>query len=141
MTSVDRISPDRRSANMRAIRASGTKPELTVRRLLHRLGYRYRVNVKGIEGKPDIVFKGRSKAIFVHGCFWHSHPGCPKAYQPKSRVEFWETKFLRNRARDAAVDGVLSARGWSTLVVWECEAVDSERLENMLVAFLEDSTV
>ena len=140
MKSVDRISPDRRSDNMRAICGSDTKPELTVRRLLHSLGYRYRVNVKDIPGKPDVVFRERRKAIFVHGCFWHSHPGCPKAYRPKSRVEFWEAKFRRNQARDAEVGDALRSCGWTTVVVWECEAVDGERLRNTLVAFLGEST-
>lgn len=133
---MDRISPDRRSDNMRAIRGRDTKPELLLRRMLHRLGYRYRLHARDLPGSPDIIFRSRRKVIFVHGCFWHSHPGCPKAYRPKTRVEFWTEKLERNRQRDAEVETALHALGWSSLVVWECEAVDSEHLRNRVMDFL-----
>ena len=138
---VDRLTPERRSANMRAIRGRDTKPEIQVRQTLHRMGFRYRLHIKDVPGRPDIAFKSRRKAIFVHGCFWHSHPGCAKAYRPKSRLDFWDAKLARNQTRDAEVQNALSAIGWTSLIVWECEVVDREQLGNKLERFLEGSSV
>jgi DNA mismatch endonuclease (patch repair protein) len=134
---TDKISRERRSANMSAIRGKGTKPELLVRRLLHRLGYRYRLHRKDLPGRPDIVFLKRRKAIEVRGCFWHQHPdpSCRKARQPASNEAFWNEKLRRNVERDAANLKRLGDAGWEVLVLWECElsATDlAPRLTNFL---------
>lgn len=134
---VDRLTPERRSALMAKVRGKNTSPEMAVRRLLFGLGYRYRLHVSKLPGRPDIVFPGRRKVIFVHGCFWHRHPGCPKASTPKSRVEYWEEKFSRNVERDREAVRKLNAEGWDVLIVWECETKRAEALKRMLVEFLD----
>ena len=120
---VDTLTPEERSAHMRKIRGKDTKPEMVVRRMVHGLGYRYRLHKKGLPGSPDLAFSSRQKAIFVHGCFWHAHPdpSCPIAKTPKSRVDFWEAKFARNRERDQRKKAELQELGYDVLVVWECE--------------------
>jgi DNA mismatch endonuclease (patch repair protein) len=123
---------------MQSVGTHDTGPELTVRRLLHRLGYRYRLHAKKLPGKPDIVFPGRKKAIFVHGCFWHSH-GCPKGQAPKSRLDYWEPKLKTNSARDRAQLAALQTLGWSVLTVWQCEIFDPDALRAKLSAFIEGS--
>lgn len=124
---------------MSRIRGRDTKPELVVRRLLHAMGYRYRLQAKELPGNPDIVFRSRRKAIFVHGCFWHRHPDpdCALARMPKSRLDFWAPKLEANRARDLANVERLEAMGWKVALVWECELRDSERLGNRLRQFIE----
>lgn len=136
---ADTLTPEQRSERMSAIRAKDTKPELWVRRFLHNRGYRYRLHLKDLPGKPDLVFPGRKKVIFVHGCFWHRHPDpdCKLARLPKSRVEFWTNKLTGNRERDLVNQRRLSDAGWQFFVVWECQLRNSEHLENMLVSFLE----
>ena len=134
---MDRLSAIQRSENMRRIRGKSA-PELAVRRLLHKLGYRYRLHRKNLPGRPDIVFPSRLKVIFVHGCFWHRHHGCRFACNPKSRIDFWATKFQQNVERDAHATAALAASGWSTLVVWECEIADVKLLTICLRAFLGD---
>lgn len=114
-----------------------TKPEMIVRRVLHALGYRFRLQAKELPGRPDIVFRPRRKVIFVHGCFWHRHAGCRRATNPKTRKEFWEAKFLANQARDKRVQEELNALGWSYLVIWECETGNPETLAEKLKAFLD----
>jgi DNA mismatch endonuclease, patch repair protein len=109
-----------RSDNMRAIRSKDMLPELTVRRLVHRLGYRYRLHRKDLPGKPDLVFSSRRKVIFVHGCFWHGHT-CKEGRIPKSNADYWLPKLQRNQARDKENIGRLTAAGWEVLVIWECE--------------------
>ena len=126
-----------RSANMGRIGAKDTKPELTVRRLLHRLGYRYRLHRRDFPGTPDICFPARRKAIFVHGCFWHRHDGCPRTTTPRTRTAFWQEKFERNVARDRINLGKLGGLGWEALIVWECQTTDVETLVSRLVGFLE----
>lgn len=133
---MDRISPERRSANMRRIRGRNTSPEKTVRQMLHALGYRYRLHGTGLPGTPDLVFPGRKKVIFVHGCFWHRHEGCRYAYTPKSRTDFWLPKLEGNRVRDERNIVELERLGWTPLVIWECELKDREMLERRLVDFL-----
>ena len=120
---VDTLTPEERSAHMRKIRGKDTEPEMVVRRMVHGLGYRYRLHKKGLPGSPDLAFSSRRKAIFVHGCFWHAHrdPSCPVAKTPKSRVDFWEAKFARNRERDQRKKAELQELGYDVLVVWECE--------------------
>jgi DNA mismatch endonuclease (patch repair protein) len=118
---ADRVSPAQRSAQMSRIRGTDTKPELLVRRILSRLGYRYRLHVASLPGRPDLVFRSRGKVIFVHGCFWHRHSGCGDATLPKSRPRFWQEKLDRNVQRDEEQRRALIAMDWDVLVVWECE--------------------
>lgn len=113
--------PERTRRTMRAIRSTDTKPERKLRSMLHRAGYRFRKNVKGIPGSPDIVFRRRKKAIFVHGCFWHQHPGCRHAKLPRTRQEYWLPKLARIEERYKENLGALAKDGWSTLHIWECE--------------------
>jgi DNA mismatch endonuclease (patch repair protein) len=122
---MDKLTPERRSANMRQIRSQDTSPELTLRRVLHRLGYRFRLHRKDLPGKPDLVFPVRKKVIFVHGCFWHQHPGCREGRVPGTRRDYWEPKLRRNQARDAASQAALLELGWKSLVIWECELKNS----------------
>lgn len=134
----DDVEPLRRRI-MSAVGQRDTKPEMLVRRLLHSMNYRYRLHQKDLPGRPDIVFGTRRKAIFVHGCFWHRHPGCSKATSPKTRTEFWSEKFERNVERDLQVERRLVGIGWRSLVVWECETRTPDGLSLKLRAFLEDS--
>ena len=131
-----------RSERMARIRGRDTKPELVVRRMLHAMGYRYRLHARDLPGKPDIVFRGRKLAVFVHGCFWHRHPdpACPLARLPKSRLDFWVPKLEANRARDFANTERLEAAGWQVLLVWECELRDREQLGNTLRRFMKGDT-
>lgn len=122
---------------MARVRAKDTRPELAVRRLLHRLGYRYRLHRRDLPGRPDICFPGRRKAIFVHGCFWHRHDGCRRSTTPKTRTSFWEAKFERNMVRDRTNLSDLRKLGWEAMVVWECETTDLDRLAPRLVRFLD----
>jgi len=139
---ADTLSPRARSERMSLIKGRDTKPEMLVRRLLHALGYRYRLHAKDLPGKPDIVFRGRRKVIFVHGCFWHRHPDpeCKLARMPKSRLDFWAPKLEANRQRDIANIERLEAMGWQVMLVWECELRDREQLGNKLGRFIEGNT-
>lgn len=129
-------TPERRSRIMRAVKSRDTKPELAVRRLLHGLGYRYRLHREDLPGKPDLVFPARRKAIFVHGCFWHGHD-CPRgARVPSRNRDYWTAKIARNRLRDRTTIARLADAGWDSLTVWECELKDRETLTAKLVAFL-----
>ena len=124
---------------MARVRGRDTRPELVVRRLLHGMGFRYRLHAKELPGRPDIVFRGRRLAIFVQGCFWHRHPDpeCRLARLPKSRLDFWLPKLEGNRARDIANVERLESAGWRVLLVWECELKDWEQLGNRLRRFVE----
>lgn len=124
-----------RSANMRAIRSEGMKPELAVRRIAHKLGYRFRLHRKDLPGKPDLVFPSKRKVIFVHGCFWHCHD-CKIAHVPKSNQTYWSSKLQRNRARDAKTTEALSSEGWQSLVIWECEIKDPDGVSRKVQRFL-----
>ena len=115
--------------------SKNTGPELVVRKLLYRLGYRYRLHKKGLPGTPDIVFNGRKKAIFVHGCFWHGH-GCKYGRMPKSKVEYWSKKIDMNRERDEMNVQKLKSLGWGVLTVWQCELKDIEAVQTRLMNFL-----
>lgn len=134
---TDIMTREERSALMSRIGSRNTKPEMRVRRLLHGLGYRYRIHRKDLPGCPDIVFVSKRKVIFVHGCFWHRHAGCKLAAEPKTRVGFWKNKFRKNVERDASAVAALVEMGWDVLTVWECETRDLEKLEGSLIAFLE----
>jgi DNA mismatch endonuclease, patch repair protein len=129
---MDSLSPERRSWNMSRIRGKDTRPELRVRSLLHKLGFRFRLNRKDLAGKPDIVLPKYRAAIYVHGCFWHRHQECRFAYTPKSNLSFWTNKFDRTIERDAEVSNKLEQDGWKQIVVWECELNDIPRLEKKL---------
>ena len=130
---VDRISKERRSWNMSRISAKDTSPEMRVRSLLHRQGYRFRLHDKKLPGSPDIVLKKYRTAIFVHGCYWHRHAECkPGAFFPKNPrqgVEFWKEKFRRNVERDIAKERMLLDAGWNVLTVWECQTKTPEQIE------------
>lgn len=125
---------------MQSVKRRDTGPEMAVRRLLHRAGYRYRLHVKKLPGSPDIVFPGRRKVVFVHGCFWHGH-GCRKGQPPKSKQDFWGSKIAANRARDDRKEGELRGAGWDVLTVWQCEIPDSDDLALRLRAFLGDPKI
>lgn len=133
---MTRKSPEAISAQMRRIRKKDTKPELSVRRLVHGMGYRYRLHRRDLPGTPDLVFPSRKKVILVHGCFWHQHD-CPLGNRPpKTNRDYWLPKLARNRDRDAKTDRALAALGWTVLVLWECEireqAVTARRLNRFL---------
>lgn len=133
---ADPLSPARRSANMRAIRSKDTKPELVVRRLIFGMGRRYRLHRRDLPGRPDIALIGRRQAVFVHGCFWHQHPGCREGRPPRTRPEYWGPKLARNVERDRDAERRLEEQGWRVLTVWECETGDQESLRVKLECFL-----
>ncbi len=124
-----------RSYVMSRVKSSNTSPELTIRRILHKLGYRYRINMTSIAGKPDIVFTKRKKIIFVHGCFWHQHAGCLSSVRPTSNREYWIKKLNRNIQRDIEVKTQLESDGWKILILWEC-VIKSPEIEPTLIDFL-----
>jgi len=130
------LQAKQRSARMALIGSKDTKPELTVRRILFGLSYRFRLHARDLPGRPDIYFRSRKKAIFVHGCFWHNHEGCSIGHIPKSRSTYWETKFSANRERDERNNKALIETGWKVTTVWECELRDQERLARKLEGFL-----
>lgn len=131
------FSPEKRSAIMSLVRSKNTKPELLVRSLLHRMGYRFRLHRKDLPGSPDMVLPKYRTAIFVHGCFWHQHPGCKKATLPNQNAEFWREKFERNVRRDENAQRRLREMGWRVLVLWECEVKrDADALPARLKAAL-----
>jgi DNA mismatch endonuclease, patch repair protein len=136
---MDTLSRKERSQRMSLIRNRDTKPELLVRRLLHRSGYRYRLHRTDLPGKPDLVFAGLKKVIFVHGCFWHRHPKCGLARLPKSRLSFWLPKLTENRRRDLKNSRRLRKLGWAVKIVWECEIRDQSALVRKLHTFLSGS--
>jgi DNA mismatch endonuclease (patch repair protein) len=121
---------------MQSVGTRNTGPECVVRKMLYGLGFRYRLHSKDLPGRPDIVFRGRKKAIFVHGCFWHGH-NCTKGNAPKSRLEYWLPKLNANRTRDAIKSGELEALGWSVLTLWQCELKDLDALKNRILRFLD----
>ncbi len=134
---MDTLTKAKRSWNMSRIKGKDTKPELKVRSLLHRLGFRFRLHSKKLPGKPDLVLPKYQTVIFVHGCFWHRHHGCKYSYTPKSRAEFWKRKFNRTKERDASnVEQLLNA-GWDVITIWECETKKHSDLLDSLAALLQ----
>ncbi|WP_428386968.1 very short patch repair endonuclease [Mucisphaera sp.] len=133
---TDVLTPNQRRRNMQAIRSADTKPEMLVRSLVHRMGYRFRLHHRDLPGRPDLVFPSRRKVIFVHGCFWHQHPGCRYATRPATRPEFWATKLDGNRERDQKVLRELHQLGWDVAVIWECQTKNLDQLRNTLRGFL-----
>lgn len=120
-TNSDTFTPKERSEIMSRVKSRNTKPEILVRSMLHRMGYRFRLHRKDLPGNPDIVLPKYRTAMFVHGCFWHQHPGCRKATIPKNNSAYWETKLMRNVERDRLAKQRLEERGWIALTLWECE--------------------
>ena len=133
---MDVHTPEQRSRNMAAIRGKDTHPEMKVRRLLHRFGYRYVLHGKNLPGKPDLVFPSRRKAIFVHGCYWHCHDCRFGSVVPKTNTAFWQEKRAKNVTRDLEQERALTSQGWSVLVVWECETKAPASLWPKLSGFL-----
>jgi DNA mismatch endonuclease (patch repair protein) len=134
---MDTLSPADRSRVMAQVRSKDTKPEMAARRLTHALGYRYRLHGGKLPGKPDLVFAGRKKVIFVHGCYWHGHQGCPNYRVPKSGRDYWVAKLEGNIARDRAHQEKLREMGWESLVIWECELKkEPEKVAEKIQAFL-----
>lgn len=132
---MDTISPAERSALMSRIRSKDTKPEITVRKILHSMGYRFRLHRKDLPGRPDIVLPRHRKAILVQGCFWHGHD-CRLASKPKSNTGYWSEKILKNKERDTRNLAALQAAGWDVLELWECDVRRADNLEETLRNFL-----
>lgn len=132
---VDSLTPEQRSQRMSRIHGKNSKAEMLVRRLVHGMGYRYRLHVSKLPGKPDLVFRKRRKVIFIHGCFWHRHD-CHLGRLPKSRLDFWLPKLEKNKVRDQTNRDTLTALGWDQLVIWECELKDRDALGGRLTRFL-----
>ncbi|NBB47088.1 DNA mismatch endonuclease Vsr [Rhizobium sp. CRIBSB] len=139
MDKDDPIVSAERRRNMQAVRSGDTKPEIAVRKLLHRLGYRFRLRRSDLPGKPDIVLPRHRLAVFVHGCFWHRHV-CKRATSPKTRTAFWEAKLSANVARDARVMDALHELEWKTVVVWECEIGDHQLISHRITVALASGT-
>ena len=118
---VDSLTKEKRSWNMSQIKGSNTKPEIIVRSFLHKAGFRFRLHIKDLPGKPDIVLKKYMTAIFVDGCYWHRHQGCKLAYNPKSRKDFWQSKFEANIRRDRDVNRMYESISWTLIRIWQCE--------------------
>ena len=133
---TDVLTPEQRRFNMSRIRGRNTAPEMLVRRLLHRAGYRYRLHARELPGKPDLVFPSRRKVIFVHGCFWHGHRCRYGRVRPRTNADFWSAKLAGNVQRDRKVRSELTRAGWKALVMWECELRDQVRTLRRLRAFL-----
>jgi DNA mismatch endonuclease (patch repair protein) len=129
---ADTVTKEQRSLNMSLIRSKETKPEVFVRSVLHRLGFRFRKNVKDLPGKPDIVLPKYKTVIFVHGCFWHQHKGCRRATIPKSNTDYWIPKLTGNVKRDILHKADLKKAGWNVAVVWECETKVADKLKKKL---------
>ena len=133
---TDTVSPATRSRIMARVKSKGMKPEIKVRRLLHGLGYRYRLHRADLPGRPDLTFPSRRKVVFVNGCFWHSHPGCPRVRIPDANRDYWISKLDRNRARDKRSIDLLEKSGWDVMAVWECQLRDLAAVTERLVTFL-----
>ena len=122
---MDRLTAEQRSWNMSRVRSRDTKPEKLVRSMLHRMGYRFSLRRKDLPGRPDIVLPYHKTVVFVHGCFWHQHSGCPKAKKPDSHSEFWDEKLRSNERRDKFTGKALRHAGWRVIVIWECQLIRS----------------
>lgn len=133
---ADNLTPEQRKKTMSRIRSRDTKPEMLVRSYLHGKGYRYRLHRRDLPGCPDLVFAQYRVVVFVHGCFWHQHPGCPRAVMPKTRQEYWRPKLQRNVQRWNENMKKLERLGWKVLVVWECQLESS--LEDICEALIDE---
>ena len=124
---------EQRSRNMSAIKSKNTKPEIKVRKILHSMGYRFRLHSKNLPGSPDIVLPKYKTVIFVHGCFWHRHENCKYASTPKTRKEFWNKKFTENKKRDSEIQEKIKILDWRSVVIWECETKNIENLRDKII--------
>lgn len=140
MSVADRLSPEARSANMARVRSRDTKPELFVRKLLHRKGFRFRLHRRDLQGRPDLFLPKHKLAIFVHGCFWHGHSGCPRAKLPTTRADFWRRKIEQNRLRDEAAVDALQSLGISTVILWQCQLNDEQGVLDRIQRVIEQDT-
>lgn len=134
---MDNLSAEARSKTMAAVRSKNTTPEIRVRRMLHSLGYRFRIHCATLPGKPDLAFASRKKAVFVHGCFWHRHRNCKHATTPQIHSEYWLKKFTANTSRDRAALRSLRRLGWQATIVWECQLKQPGKVAQRLVRFLQ----
>lgn len=134
---MDTLTPAQRSERMSLVRSKDTKPEMAIRRLVHGMGFRYRLHVRELPGNPDLVFPSRGKIIFVHGCFWHRHGNCKFTRWPKSKLDFWKPKLEQNRQRDKLIRRRLRKQGWRVLVLWECHLNRMATLAGRIRRFLE----
>ena len=136
---ADTLTRVERSERMGRIQNKDTKPEMRIRKIVHGMGYRYRLHKANLPGKPDLVFAGRRKVIFVHGCFWHRHPdpSCSLARLPKSKLDFWIPKLEANRQRDEANVRELEQAGWDVLTIWECQLRNEKELKSRIQVFLQ----
>lgn len=130
---MDHLTPEKRSWNMSRIKSKDTTPECIVRSFLHRNGFRFRLQVKDLPGKPDIVLPKYKTAIEVRGCYWHRHEGCKDATTPSTNTEFWQKKFAENVARDQRTEQELKALGWNVIILWECEVIKNYFGVNLLM--------
>lgn len=135
---MDIVSPAKRSRMMAGIKGKNTQPEIAVRKLVHGMGFRFRLHRRDLPGSPDLVFPRLRKVIFVHGCFWHRHSGCRLAYTPKSNIEFWLRKLENNMRRDTAALQALVDLGWKVLIVWECEVANLPALTEKVSFFMSE---
>jgi DNA mismatch endonuclease, patch repair protein len=133
---TDKLTPYHRSENMRRIRSCDTSPEMCVRRLVHGMGFRYRLHVANLPGKPDLVFRRLKKIIEVRGCFWHQHKKCIDSHIPKSRIDYWRPKLTRNKRRDRKNELQLREQGWDVLTLWECELKHMDLVSDQIAEFL-----
>ena len=133
---MDSVSSRVRSENMRRIRSANTKPELVVRSLVHRLGFRFRLHRRDLPGSPDLVFPSKRKVIFVHGCFWHQHRSCIDGRLPKTNTDYWLPKLANNKKRDKKNRSQLTELGWKYLEIWDCQTGDGKKLRQQLKSFL-----
>ena len=133
---ADIVDQRTRSRMMAGIKSANTKPERELRKAVHALGFRYRLHADEIVGRPDLVMPKHKAVVFVHGCFWHRHKGCAKATTPKTRVDFWTTKFAQNVRRDARNNKLLRRDGWKVVTVWECQTLTTDRLKARLLRVL-----
>ena len=135
---VDHVDSAKRSLNMAAVRSKNTEPELVVRKLIYGMGYRYRLHWKKLPGKPDLVFPGKRKVIFVHGCFWHGHD-CIRGRLPSTNLDFWQQKIEKNKERDLQVRDQLESEGWNILTIWQCRLKNADEIKQTIVRFLTTS--
>jgi DNA mismatch endonuclease (patch repair protein) len=133
----DNLTPEQRKRTMRSVHSEHTKPEMVVRRLVHRMGYRYRLHRRDLPGNPDLAFPGRKKVIFVHGCFWHGHDCAHGRKRPKANATYWNQKLDRNLARDLKNQTLLRQNGWDVMIIWECELRDLDGMRERIARFLE----
>lgn len=134
---VDTLDQPSRSRVMARVKGKNTRPELLVRKMVFAAGYHYRIHVKDLPGCPDLIFPGKRKVIFVHGCFWHRHEGCKSARMPKSRIDFWSAKLNGNKLRDTRTYDALLGAGWQVMVVWECDLRHPEAVAKAIKIFLD----